>query len=412
MKILIVHNRYRQPGGEDEVFHREGELLRSTGHAVMEYVRDNHEISEQGLLNAAKLGMRTLWARESQRELRALLRREKPDLVHFHNTFPLISPAAYYACKDAGIPVVQSLHNARLICPAATFYREEKVCVDCLGKSIPWPGIIHGCYHDSCAQTSVIAGMITLHKLLRTWDQLVDAYIVPTEFYREKYVSAGFPQSKIFVKPHFLTEDPGMKRGAGGYALFLGRLAREKGVSVLLEAWRKVGHIPLFIGGQGPLEVEVSKLKQENSNVVTAPHLAPKDCFDLMKRASFLIWPSVGYYETFGLVAIEAFACGTPVIASRSGAMRELVGDKITGLQFEAGNPYDLAAKVQWAWNQPDEMEVMGRAARAEYESKYTAASNYEELMRIYRAATEAKASERTSEVINDLAASVPITNG
>jgi glycosyltransferase involved in cell wall biosynthesis len=394
MKLLIAHNRYRYPGGEDVVFSREAALLRSAGHDVVEYVRQNAEIQNDGILNDVKTGIRTLWALETARELRSILRKEKPQLVHFHNTFPLISPAAYYACKEAGVAVVQSLHNPRIICPAATHFREGRVCEDCSGRGLPWPGVIHACYHSSRPQTAVVSGMIAVHRLLGTWRDQVDAYIVFTEFFRRRFIAAGLPPEKLFLKPHFLNTDPGMKQEPGDYALFLGRLAPEKGIRTLLKAWQNLKHVPLIMVGSGPLQEEVSKFQHGNPLLRAFLHLPERELFELIKGARFLVWPSEGYYETFGLVAIEAFACGTPVVASRVGAMAELVEDQKSGLHFEAGNPDDLAAKVAWAWNHPLEMETIGLAARAEYMNKYTAARNYDALMQIYDAAIHRAASQ------------------
>jgi glycosyltransferase involved in cell wall biosynthesis len=395
MKLLIAHNRYRYPGGEDEVVCREGELLRSAGHQVTEYVRHNREIPEHDVLNRVRVGMRTLWAWDSAHELRKIVGRENPDLVHFHNTFPLISPAAYYACKQEGIPVVQSLHNPRFMCPAAVLSRNGKACEDCLGKTVPWQGIVHACYRNSRCQTSVVAAMLALHRLLGTWQEQVDAYIVFTEFFRQKFIAAGLPPDKIFVKPHFLNTDPGVKQESGHYALFLGRLAPEKGVPILLKAWQRLTDIPLRIRGEGPLQSDVNHFQRSNPLVDILPFLSQKECFDLIKGARFLVWPSAGYYETFGLVAIEAFACGTPVIASRSGAMQELVEHGNTGLHFEPDNADDLAAKVEWAWTHPSQMKAMGMAGRREFLSKYTAAGNLETLEGIYRRVIRSGALQR-----------------
>jgi glycosyltransferase involved in cell wall biosynthesis len=406
MKVLLAHNRYCRAGGEDEVFRREGELLRAGGHQVFEYVRHNTDISKGGILRKIKAATRTGWAHDSAQKLRSLIRSVKPHLVHFHNTFPLISPAAYYACRQEGIPVVQSLHNPRILCPAATLYREGRACEDCLRRSFAWPGVVHACYHNSRSQTAVVAGMFALHRLLGTWKEQVDAYIVFTEFYRQKFVAAGLPREKVFVKPHFLSPDPGMRQAGGGdYALFLGRLAPEKGIPTLLKAWRMLKHIPLLVAGHGQLEKEVHEFAQDHPWVRILPYLPQKECMDLIKGARFLVWPSEGYCETFGLVAIEAFACGTPVIASRSGAMEEVVGDGKTGLHFEPGNAADLAHKVEWAWTHPPAMETMGRLGRVEYESKYTAADNYELLMRIYRTTIQMEALPKA----DTLAACVPM---
>lgn len=393
MKVLVAHNYYRQSGGEDEVFLRETELLRSAGHEVLEYTGHNREILENGLWSKVQLAARTFWSADTVAGLRSLLRREKPDLAHFHNTFPLISPAAYYACRREGVAVVQSLHNSRLICPAATLYRDGSACDDCQGKMVPWSGVIHACYHNSHLQTAVVAGMLAGHRVLGTWQEQVDAYIAFTEFFRQKFIDAGLPREKIFVKPHFLGTDPGMKQEMGSYALFLGRFAPQKGIPTLLKAWRSLGHVPLRVAGAGPMEREVEQFTGEHPGVCALPYLSRKESIDFIKKARFLVCPSEGYGETFGLVAIEAFACGTPVIASRTGAMAEIVGDHKTGLHFTPGDPDDLAAKVKWAWAHPNEMDEMGTAARAEYKAKYTAENNYEALLEIYRRALEKRLS-------------------
>lgn len=392
MKVLLVHNHYCLPGGEDEVFQREKELLRTAGHQVLEYTRRNDEFVESGFIRQAKVGLQSVWASGEADGLRSLLDSAKPDVVHFHNTFPLISPAAYYVCHEREIPTVQSLHNPRLMCPAATYHRDGRACEDCDRKAVPWPGVVHACYHHSHLQTAVIAGMITTHRLLKTWQRRVDAYIVFTEFFRQKFIAAGLPLGKIFLKPHFLPADPGMKQSTGTYALFLGRLAPEKGVATLLSAWKTLPHIPLRILGEGPMQDEVLCFADGNPSVRLSRRLSRRECFEVIKGARFVVWPSEGYYEAFGLVAIEAFACGVPVIASRVGAMTEIVEDKRTGLHFSPGDAQDLAAKVEWAWTHPREMDAMGIIARAEYQAKYTAEQNYPRLLEIYKQAQRTRA--------------------
>ncbi len=384
MKILLVHNSYQQPGGEDEVFANERDLLRSAGHEVVEYVRDNDEIRDYGIWNKATLSLRTVWAWDSARELRELLKREKPDLAHFHNTFPLISPAAYFVCREFVVPAVQTLHNPRLLCPAATLFRDGHLCDECMGKSFSWPGIVHACYRNSRIQTGVVAGMLAIHRGLGTWEKGGFIFICSTEFYRKKFIEGGLSAEKIALKPHFIAPDPGIRQGGGEYALFIGRLAPEKGVRTLLEAWKSLRGRPIKIRGEGPLLADVRSL-QGQSDLEIIPRLERTELTSLIKGARFLVWPSEGYYETFGLAAVEAFACGVPVIASRVGAMEEIVADGRTGLHFTPGNADDLAAKVEWAFTHPKEMEAMGLEARAEYEAKYTAERNYQMLMEIYQ---------------------------
>ena len=391
MKILLVHNSYQQHGGEEEVFRNLRDLLRLAGHQIVEYVRSNDEIRDYGIWNKATLGLRTIWAWDSARELRELLKQDVPDIAHFHNTFPLISPAAYSACQEAGIPVVQSLDNPRLICPAATLHRDGHVCEDCLGKMLPWPGILHACYRNSRLQTGVVASMLAVHFCLSTWKKQVNTYVVATDFYRQKFAEAGLPLGKIAVRPHFVAPDPGQTQAVQNYVLFVGRLAAEKGVGTLLKSWELLKGVPLKIRGDGPLENRVKELACDPSyRVELVQRLAKKEVLGLVQGARFLVWPSEGYYETFGLVAVEAFACGVPVVASKVGVMAEIVEDGRTGLHFTPGDSHDLARKVEWAWSHPEAMSEMGRAARAEYENKYTADRNYHILMEIYEQAQSA----------------------
>ncbi|MBI3609166.1 MAG: glycosyltransferase [Nitrospirae bacterium] len=391
MKILLVHNAYQQRGGEDAVFAAEAQLLAAQGHGIVQYHRHNDELRSGGWFGAALAGVNTVWSSGSYRALRDLLANEKPEVAHFHNTFPLISPAAYYACAEAGVPVVQTLHNYRLLCPAATFLRDGRMCESCLGRSVPWPGIVHGCYRDSRAATTAVSGMLTMHRALQTWKKKVDVYIVLSEFAREKFIEGGLPPERIVVIQNFVSPDPGPKTTPGEYALFVGRLSEEKGLGVLLAAWKSMGvDVPLRIAGNGPLrrELEAEAQRGEFGQISFLGQMTHAEILGLMKGARLLVFPSV-WYEGFPMTIAEAFACGLPVIASRLGAMAEIVEDGHTGLHFTPGDAADLAAKVDWAWTHPREMQEMGRAARAEYEAKYTAEKNYELLMGAYEFARE-----------------------
>lgn len=387
VRVLLVHNYYLQPGGEDTVFEAERDLLRRMGHQVITFTEHNARLNG---LNPLKAAIQTIWSREAQRKLEYIIETTGPDLVHFHNTFLRISPAAYHLCSAHNLPVVQSLHNQRIFCPKATMYRAGRVCTDCVPKLLPWPAILHRCYHGSLPKTMVVATMVALHNWLRTWTTRINVYITFTKFFAKKFAEWGLPAEKIAVKPHFVYPDPGPKESYPGcYALYVGRLDPEKGVQTLVRAWTLLPHIPLLIRGDGSLLPSVNALATVSSHVNLVPRLPKPQLLELVKSARFLVWPSHGWYEQFGMVAIEAFACGVPIIASATGAMAEIVDHGRTGLLFEPGNPEDLAEKVNWAWNHPREMAEMGREARREFEAKYTAERNYEMLMAIYRRAME-----------------------
>jgi glycosyltransferase involved in cell wall biosynthesis len=388
MRVLAVHNYYRHSGGEDEVFRLEVDLLRRRGHTVTEYVDDNQRIDA---MTRASVALNTIWSQSTYANLSKRLAVEKPDVVHCHNVFPLISPSAYYACRDAQVAVVQTIHNPRLICPAATFYRNGRLCIDCLNKRSPWPAIVHGCYHRSRVHSAVVATMITVHRQMKTWRDLVDVYIASTEFYKDIVLRAGLPAEKIAVKPHFVYAEPASdtSRPPGGYALYVGRLDPEKGVRTLLAAWKHLS-IPLKIRGDGATlqEARAFVAAHRMTSVEFVDRLSEADLSRLMQNASFLVLPSEGYYETFGLVSIASYARGVPVLASRIGVMTEIVVDGVTGLHFTSGDAADLAAKATWLWEHPVEARRLGQQARARYEQHYTPDRNYDLLLSIYERAT------------------------
>jgi glycosyltransferase involved in cell wall biosynthesis len=382
MRILVAHNRYQQRGGEDAMVAAEIRLLEAHGHQVVRYQRENDELKFRGPWGEISAGIETVWSAKSLRQVRSLIQKEKPHVAHFHNTFPLISPAAYHACGQHGVPVMQTLHNYRLLCPAATFLRDEKICEECLGRFVAWPGVKYGCYRNCRPATIAAAAMVATHRILGTWQDNVDMYIALSEFARRKFILGGLPADRIFVKPNFIATDPGPRKGPGEYALFVGRLSEEKGLRTLLKAWTQLHNpIPLRIAGDGPLTNEIAKSVEaiDPSGRTFMGPLSPKDVIGAMKHARFLVFPSI-WFETFGLSMVEAFACQLPVITSRLGSMEEIVADGLTGLHFSAGDPADLAAKMDWAWTHPQEMEEMGINARTEYETKYTADRNYEQL--------------------------------
>jgi glycosyltransferase involved in cell wall biosynthesis len=384
MKILLVHNSYQQAGGEDVVFEQEKKALLRAGHSVVTYERSNHEVDELSTWQRAMLLKRIVWASDTRHEFAQLLARENPDVVHVHNTFVMISPSIYSACRDYGVPVVQTLQNYRLLCPGALFFREGKVCEECVEHGL-WRGIRHGCYRDSPMETAGVAAMLAVHRHLKTYEDLVDCGIAATEFSRGKFVEAGFREEKIVVKPNFVDPDPGERDEISDSVVFTGRLSQEKGLMTLLEAWESVRKYPLRIIGDGPLRQRLeSQAKQRGlSSITFCGRLSRAETIAAIKRARFQIVPSL-WYEGFPMVIAEAFACGVPVVCSRLGGMQEIVEDHRTGLHFAPGDAQDLAQTAEWAWNHPKELLQMGRAARRKYESDYTAEKNYSLLMEIY----------------------------
>ena len=375
LKVLIAHNAYQQRGGEDSVVDSECELLRAHGHEVEVFRRHNDDVA--GMSKAA-LALQTVWSTESSQDLLAQLDGFQPDVVHVHNTLPLISPSIYWAAHRRGLPVVQTLHNFRLMCPQAMFLRDGRVCEDCLGH-VPWKGVIRACYRGSRAQTAVLAASVTMHKAMGTYRDKVTRYIALNQFCRQKFVDGGLPANKVVIKPNFV-EDAGLPtwddRQSG---LFVGRLSTDKGVAVLLQAQQLSGASVDVIGAGDLLEKVRQQLGHRALGFLPVAEIITK-----MRRASYLVVPSL-WYENFPRTLVEAFSCGLPVIASRLGALAELVEDGKTGLLFEPGNAQDLAEKLSWAQANPQTMSQMGRNARLKYEQAYSPQTNYEQLLAIYQ---------------------------
>jgi glycosyltransferase involved in cell wall biosynthesis len=381
MRILTVHNNYRLPGGEEQIFAAESALLEAHGHDVFRYTLDNDDISTA---NPVQLAKNTVWNSTVYRDLRSLIRAKRPQVAHFHNTFPLISPAAYYAARDEGVAVIQTLHNYRLLCPNALFFRAGRVCEDCLGQVVPLPGIVHGCYRDNRRDTAMVAATTSFHALIGTWTQAIDQFIAISQFAMNKFIQGGLPAEKLVLKPNFLQLAPSPGAGNGGYAVYVGRLSIEKGLGVLLDAWRQLDRpFPLKILGDGPMADLVTTAAQEMPEIEWLGRRPSAEVYDIVGNAAFLVFPSE-WYETFGQVAIEAFAKGTPVVASNIGAIPELVNAR-SGLLFRPGDPTDLAATVDRLLSQPQELARLRLTARAEFEAKYTADSNYQQLIDIYQ---------------------------
>jgi glycosyltransferase involved in cell wall biosynthesis len=384
MNILLAHNYYQQAGGEDTCFAAEAKLLRDNGHNVICHTEDNKNIGKH---NYVSLFYKAIWNKQSFLEVKNIIRDNKIEIVHFHNTLPLISPSAYYAARSEGAAVVQTLHNYRLICPSGIMTRNNRVCADCAGKSVTWPAVLHACYRNDRVASAVVTTMLATHKALGTWHKKVDAFIAITEFARQRLIDGGVSDRLITVKPNFVDPDPGVSAQSDGYALFLGRLSPEKGIETMLAAWEKLSPgLPLKVVGDGPLRDTVKNAAARNPAIEFVGRVEREQVFALLEKCAFLVFPSE-WYETFGLVAIEAFAKGKPVVASRLGAMAEIIEDHHTGLHFEPGDVQDLASKIQWAADHTDEMQAYGRNARDIYLEKYSAQKNYAALMAIYASA-------------------------
>jgi len=387
-KILFIHNSYQQAGGEDNVVEAEVNLLRSHGHDVQLWSVDNKDLPG-GLNGKIKTALSTSYSSTNQMIARGKIRSFKPDVVHVHNFFPQISPSVYDACLDEGVPVVQTLHNYRLICPGAMLMRQGKICEQCVSGS-PYQAAWHGCYRGSRLGSLVVAHMVAQHRRHGTWQRKVNRFIALTEFAKSKFVEAGFPADKIAVKANFV-DDPlhastRPNTTPPDFALYVGRISEEKGIKTLLRAWSTMDDQTwLKVAGAGPLEA----LLPGKNNIAALGRQHPDEISRLMRQAAFLVLPSE-WYEGFPLVLVEAFAHGLPVIASRLGSMDDIIRDGENGLLFAPGDAADLAGKAKWLLENPQQTQRLGENARRTFLANYTAERNYAQLMMIYEDAQKA----------------------
>jgi len=392
MRCLFVHNRYLIRGGEDNVVDEEVKLLKQNGHEVHLYEINNLKIDS--FRKKIQTGFEITYSPNAKESLAKELKRFKPDIVHVHNFFPLLTPAIYDACIENNIPVIQTLHNFRLICPGALLLRDGNICERCITGSA-YNAVIHKCYRSSRLQSLAVARMVSYHRKNNTWADKVTRFIALTEFSKSKFVAAGFPSAQIVVKPNFVNSSAELEMDSNEpdihkeinrkpYALYVGRLSKEKGINTLLDAWENID-FDLNIAGDNMLE---NPLPAANSNINFLGEIDNSQVHTQMKNAQFLVMPSI-CYENLPMVIIEAYFRGLPVIASDIGAMKEVIKNKETGLLFEAGDTKDLLEKANWMIDNPEKCKEMGSNAKRIYLEQYTAKINYKLLANIYHEALQ-----------------------
>jgi glycosyltransferase involved in cell wall biosynthesis len=381
MRILQVHNFYQQAGGEDRVVAAENAMLTSRGHIVTQYTVHNDAVNS---MRSIELCIKTLWNNESYRHVQHIIRDRNIELVHVHNTLPLISPAVYYAAARLRIPVVQTLHNFRLLCPAATLYRDGEICELCLRKTIKYPAVMHRCYRGSVAGSATVAAMLAMHGFAGTHSRKIQAYIALSEFAKNKFSEGGLPEERIVVKPNFLADDPGPGNGSGGYALFAGRLAPEKGLGFLLDAWKYWPNaLPLKIAGDGPLQSMVKERAAALANVEYLGVCEHSRVLEMLKEAAFLVLPS-RWYEGMPMVAIEAMACGTPLVGYAVGSLNDLILNEVNGVKLPFEGTHILEGFLRDSGNLTEKMAALRPKTRTYFERYFTADVNYPILLDIY----------------------------
>ncbi|WP_327593236.1 glycosyltransferase [Streptomyces chartreusis] len=391
MRVLVVHNRYAsaQPSGENKVVDQEVELLRAAGHQVELFERRSDDIADRSLLGKAALPFLVPWNPAVRTELAARLRAERPDVVHVHNVFPLLSPAVLAACADAGVPAVATLHNYTQVCPPGTLQRDGRPCTECVGSAAPLPAVRHGCYRNSRLATVPLAVSMSVNR--RRWWSGVERFLCISAAQRDVLVRAGMPAERLVVKHNFVPDPEDRRSGAGEHVLYLGRLAEAKGVRLLMTAWDELAAaggvgVPLVIAGTGPLEQEVTAWAAGRDDVRYVGLYDTAECQKAIARSVAVVAPST-WLEAFGLVVVEAMAAGVPVVAAGHGAFVELVEDGVTGLLHRPGEHESLASCIRRIAAGPDRNQEMGRAARRRYELGFSPAVGLERLVEEYRTA-------------------------
>lgn len=326
----------------------EAELLRSKGHDVDILLFDNATMAK-GIIGKVEAGISAIYNSHSARQLNERILHFRPDLIHVHNFFFTASPSIFYAAKRRKIPIVATLHNFRLVCANALLLRDNKVCELCLGQSFPWYGVKYKCYHDSAIQSAMVGGMAAVHKWIGTWKKTVDLFLTPAAFMRSKLLGSSFnaPPEKIRVKHNFIS-DPGMATAdtREDFYLFVGRISGEKGVDILLKAFAGLPGKKLLLVGDGPEHEALKAGFRQHTNIIFAGKKSHDEVIRLMKQCRALVFPSI-CYEGMPITIIEAFATGTPVIASKLGAMQDMVVDGYNGSLFRAGDPADLQSVIE-----------------------------------------------------------------
>lgn len=394
MRIIVAHNRYKYAGGEDTVMRSEVQMLRSAGHTVRIFEADNRNI--EGIVTKIAAATSLFRSDSFSSRMTALIRSFRPHLLHIHNWFPLLSPSIITAARAEQVPVVQTLHNFRMLCANANLFRDGKICHDCMGKAFPLGAAIHGCYLKSHVGSALVSAAYSYHRLAHTWDD-VSLFIAVTEFQRGLLIRGGLEPTRIIVKPNFLRETGKVGEGRGGYALFVGRLTPEKGIRTVLDAWEQNRmSLPLKIMGDGPLAAEVRQRALRRRDIEYLGHQPSTEVYDAMSNARFLVFPSE-CYEAFGLTIVEAFSRGTPVLAADRESIAELVKDGLTGLRFKPGDSDDLAAKAALFSGDVTIYEAMRRHCRKTYEERYTEERNYKMLIDIYELAIQSSFRQRAN---------------
>lgn len=399
--VLMAHNYYQVPGGEDTVFHNEVKMLEKNGHNVTKYTRHNDEI-KGGVLSKLKLGIDTIFSFKTYKEVKKLIDENDIDVVHVHNTLPLISPSIYYAARTKKVPVVQTIHNFRLLCPGATFTRDGEICEDCLSKGLN-QSLKNRCYRNSLSQTGIMYLMMKFHRIIGTYDNI--NYITLTQFNKNKILNLVKDESKVYVKPNFIEKKDKVDRVLDDYFVYIGRLDEIKGINFLVESWKNIDtNINLYIIGGGPEEENLKLFIKEHKleNIRLLGFMNREKAFDIIKKSRSIIVPSK-WYEGFPMTIAESFSLGVPVIGTKLGNIEAIIDEDENGLLFKKDNEQSLKKTIESIFYDKDLNIELGNNAYSTFNKYYTDEKNYKELQNIYENLVGDKNVEQNYAKIKDM---------
>ena len=378
--ILIVHNYYQVPGGEDTVVANEKKMLEKHGHKVVLYSRNNVELKQMSKSQKIWLPITTVFNPRTYREIKKLIRQENIEIVHVHNTLNLISPAVYYAARSMKVPVIQTIHNFRLLCPGATFYRDGHICEDCVEHGLKC-AVKHSCYRKSKIQTLACVLSTMFHRMTGIYGKI--NYICLTEFNKKKLLELKqIKPERVFVKPNFVESNNQciLEKKRENQFVFAGRLDKLKGIDLLFEAWRVMGEnaAKLVVCGTGPMENWCRMFIREHPvNIEMRGYLPNDKTLEIIKKSKALVLPTQ-WYEGFPMSIVEAFSVGTPVICSNIGNVGSIVEEGVTGYKFGYKAVDELVNAIR------NVNVISAEKIKAVYESNYNESVNYEKLVKIY----------------------------
>lgn len=385
LRVLIIHNYYQIPGGEDTVVENESSMLRENGHEITFYTRHNKEIDQRGILGSMGLIFETIFSVKTYMEVRKIIKRRNIDIVHVHNTLPLISPSVYYAAFSCNIPVVQTIHNFRFICPGGTLTKNNRICEDCIQEGLRC-ALKNKCYRKSFLHTLLITFMLIIHRTIGTYNR-INGYIALTEFNKNKLLEVVKDKNKIFVKPNFakVQNNISIPRSPENYFVYIGRLDKLKGINLLVDAWKDIKNTQLYIIGDGPERIFIDKFIQENkiTNIKLCGHMERNLAFKIIAKSKAVILASQ-CYEGFPMTIVEAFSLGVPVICGDIGNLSFIIKDNENGLHFKYNNKNDLIAKIKILLEDEELNIRLSNGALSSFNDYYTDVSNHIKVEEIY----------------------------